>query len=58
MSEARRKQAYVETIVKPNRPDAALEPRRLRGILSTLVLSLLLYGIFSMILSSFREHLD
>jgi capsular polysaccharide transport system permease protein len=58
MSEARRKQAYVETIVKPNRPDEALEPRRWKGILSTLVLSLLLYGIMSMILSSFREHLD
>lgn len=58
MSEARRKQAYVETIVKPNRPDAPLEPRRLKGILSTLVLSLLLYGILSMVISSFREHLD
>lgn len=58
MSEARRKQAYVETIVRPNRPDAALEPRRFKGILSTLVLCLLLYGIMTMILSSFREHLD
>lgn len=58
MSEARRKQAYVETIVEPNRPDAALEPRRWKGILSTFVLGLLIYGVLSMILASFREHLD
>lgn len=58
MSESRRKQAYVETIVEPNRPDAALEPRRWKGIFSTFVLGLLIYGVLSMILASFREHLD
>lgn len=58
MSEARRKQAYVETIVEPNRPDAALEPRRWKSVLSIFVLGLLIYGILSMVLASFREHLD
>jgi capsular polysaccharide transport system permease protein len=57
-NEARRKQAYVERIVDPNRPDAPLEPRRLRGILATLVLGLFAYGILSMLLAGVREHTD
>lgn len=57
-NEARRKQAYVERIVSPNRPDAPLEPRRLRGILATLVLGLFAYGILSMLLAGVREHTD
>ena len=55
-NEARRKQAYVERIVQPNLPDAPLEPRRLRGILSTIILSLLAYGILRMLLAGIREH--
>ena len=57
-NEARRKQAYVERIAKPNIPDEALEPRRLRGILSTLVLGLVAWGIASMLLAGVREHQD
>lgn len=57
-NEARRKQAYVERIVQPNRPDAALEPYRLRGILSVLVVGLLIYGVVSMLLAGLREHQD
>ena len=55
-NEARRKQAYVERIVQPNLPDSAIEPRRLRGILATLILSLLAYGILRMLLAGVREH--
>ena len=55
-NEARRKQAYVERIVEPNLPDAAMEPRRLRGIFATLILSLLAYGILRMLLAGVREH--
>lgn len=55
-SEAARKQAYVERIVEPNLPDAPLEPRRLRGILATLAISLLAYGILRMLLAGMREH--
>lgn len=57
-NEARRKQAYVERIVSPNRPDAPLEPRRLRGIFATLVLGLFAYGIISMLLAGVKEHTD
>jgi len=55
-NESRRKQAYVERIVQPNLPDSAIEPRRLRGILATLVLGLLAYGILRMLLAGVREH--
>lgn len=57
-NEARRKQAYVERIVEPNVPDEALEPHRIRGILATLVLGLIAWGILTMLLAGVREHKD
>lgn len=57
-NEARRKQAYVERIVQPNEPDSALEPRRLRGIFSTLLLGLAAWGILSMLVAGMLEHKD
>lgn len=55
-SEARRKQAYVERIAQPSLPDKAEEPRRLRGIFATLVLSLIAWAILTMLLAGIREH--
>nr|WP_167302664.1 hypothetical protein [Sphingobium vermicomposti] len=55
-NEARRKQVYVERIVNPNRPDTALEPRRLRGIFATFVVGLIAWGILSLLLAGVREH--
>lgn len=57
-NEARRKQAYVERIVQPNLPDAPLEPRRLRGIVSTLILGLAAWAILSMLIAGMLEHRD
>lgn len=57
-NEARRKQSYVERIVSPNLPDAPLEPRRLRGIFSTLILGLAAWGIISMLIAGMLEHRD
>ncbi len=54
--DARRKQAYVERIVQPNLPDAPMEPRRLRGILATLVVSFIAFGILRMLLAGVKEH--
>jgi len=55
-AEARRKQAYVERIAQPSRPDKAQEPRRLRGILATLVLGFVAWAIMTMLLAGIREH--
>jgi len=57
-NEARRKQAYVERIVQPNVPDDALEPRRLRGVLSTFILGIVAWGIVSMLIAGVLEHKD
>jgi capsular polysaccharide transport system permease protein len=55
-SEASRKQAYIERIVEPNLPDSALEPRRLRGIFATLIISLVAYGVARMLYAGVKEH--
>jgi capsular polysaccharide transport system permease protein len=55
-SESLRKQAYVERIVEPNLADAPMEPRRLRGMLATLAVALVAYGILKMLLAGVREH--
>ncbi len=57
-NEAQRKQAYIERVVEPSRPDDAQEPHRLRGILATLAVSLLVWGVLSMLLAGIREHGD
>lgn len=57
-NDAQRKQLYLETIVAPSTPDAALAPRRVRAVLSTLVLSLVAYGILTMLAAGIREHRD
>ncbi len=55
-NEAQRKQLYLERIVEPSLPDKAQEPRRLRAILATLVLGLIVWGVASLTLTSVKEH--
>jgi capsular polysaccharide transport system permease protein len=57
-NEAQRKQLYLERIVLPNKPDQAMEPRRIRGILSTLAVGLVLFAVLTMLFAGMREHLD
>ncbi|MBB3926255.1 capsular polysaccharide transport system permease protein [Sphingobium jiangsuense] len=57
-SEARKQQAYIERIAQPSLPDTAVEPKRIRGILTTFVLGLIAFGILSMLLAGVREHRD
>lgn len=54
--EAARQQIYLEKIAGPSLPDGALEPRRLRSVLSTFGLSLLLWGVLAVLLAGMREH--
>jgi capsular polysaccharide transport system permease protein len=55
-SDAQRKQLYLERIVQPNKPDVPREPRRLRDVLITFVVSLIIWGILSLLLAGIREH--
>lgn len=57
-SEASRKQLYLERLVQPNLPDDALEPRRIRSVLTTFFLGLLFWGVISLVLHSIREHTE
>lgn len=57
-SEARRQQLYLERIVQPNKPDEALEPRRLRAIVATFLLGLVCWGVLAMLMAGLKEHRD
>jgi capsular polysaccharide transport system permease protein len=54
--EARGKQLYIQTIVTPNTPDEALEPRRMRYILTIALLCVTLYGVVWLIYAGAKEH--
>lgn len=49
-------QLYIERIAAPNRPDIAIEPRRLRDVAATFLLSLLIWGVTSLLVTAVREH--
>ena len=55
-NEAQRQTIYLETIAKPNLPDEAILPRRIRGVLTALVLGMVAWGILSMILAGVQDH--
>ncbi|MEI6334518.1 MAG: capsule biosynthesis protein [Methylococcaceae bacterium] len=57
-AEAQRKQLYLERIVHPSKPDRAMEPRRIRGVLSTLVLGLIVWGVLTLLIAGVKEHQD
>lgn len=57
-NEAQHQQLYLERLVQPSLPDIAVEPKRLRSILATFILSLIVWGIFSLLFSAVREHHD
>lgn len=57
-NDAQRKQLYLERIAQPSLPDMALEPRRIRGVVSTLLLGLVSWGILTMLIAGIKEHQD
>lgn len=50
------KRKYLERIVEPNLPDVALEPRRLRSILATLIFGFIAWGVLSLLVTGAKEH--
>jgi capsular polysaccharide transport system permease protein len=57
-SQARRQQLYLERISQPSLPDKALEPRRIRGIITVFLVGMIMWGILALLLSAVREHRD
>jgi capsular polysaccharide transport system permease protein len=57
-AEASQKQLYLETLVRPNLPDKAMEPRRFRAILTFLIVSIVGWAVVSILIASVREHAD
>jgi len=55
-NEAQRQQLYLEVISKPLEPDVAMQPKRIQGIIVTLVVGIIAYGIGSMLVAGIREH--
>ena len=56
--QAMKQQLFVEVIAKPSLPDEAMQPKRVRGVLATFVVGLLLWGVLSVIVGGVREHHD
>jgi capsular polysaccharide transport system permease protein len=54
--EAIRQQLYLERIAQPSKPDYPLEPRRIRLVVTVVVLSFIMWGILSLLLAGVREH--
>jgi capsular polysaccharide transport system permease protein len=54
--EAMKKRLYLEKISGPNKPDMAMEPKRIKGIFTVLIVGLLLWGMLSLIISGVKEH--
>jgi capsular polysaccharide transport system permease protein len=56
--EAIRQQIYIETVVRPNLPDEALEPQRWRYFLTVALLSIWSFLMLYLLVSGSREHLN
>ena len=57
-AEALQKQLYLETLVKPNLPDRAMEPKRFRSMFTFLIISIVGWAVASILIASIREHAD
>jgi len=57
-NDALRKQFYLERIVQPNKPDTAVEPRRIRSVIATFAIGMICWGILTLLFASIREHHD
>jgi capsular polysaccharide transport system permease protein len=53
---ALQKQLYLERLVQPSFPDEAMEPRRVRSVFTVFTLSLICWGVISLVLAAIREH--
>ncbi len=57
-NEAQRQQLYLERLVQPHVPDDAVEPQRVRTVLTIFVMGLILWGVLSLVVTSVKEHTE
>jgi capsular polysaccharide transport system permease protein len=57
-SEALRQQLYLDRLVQPSLPDKAMEPRRIRSVVTVLLVGLIAWGVASLLIAAVREHSD
>jgi capsular polysaccharide transport system permease protein len=57
-SDAQRQQLYLDRISQPNKPDKAMEPRRIRAVIATFILGMITWGVLSLLVAGVREHRD
>jgi capsular polysaccharide transport system permease protein len=57
-AEAMQKQVYLDTLVQPNLPDKAMQPKRFRSMFTFLIFSMVGWSVASIIIASVREHAD
>ena len=55
-SEALRQQVYLERVTQPSLPDVAQDPKRVRSILATFLMGLVVWGVLSMLIAGVKEH--
>ena len=55
-NEAQRQQLYLERVAQPSLPDAAMEPKRVRNILATFIVSMIIWGILTLLIAGVKEH--
>jgi capsular polysaccharide transport system permease protein len=55
---SQKQEFYLETISQPNLPDAAQEPKRFQNILATLLVSLIVWGVLTIVIAGVKEHHD
>ena len=53
-----KKQLYLERIEQPSVSDVSFKPARTYYTISTFIISLIIYGIFNLIIAGIREHKD
>ena len=53
---AQKQELYLETISRPNLPDAPQQPKRFEDILAVLLVSLMVWGVFSILYAGIKEH--
>jgi capsular polysaccharide transport system permease protein len=57
-AEARQKQLYLDRLVQPGLPDRAMEPRRLRYTFTAFLITLIAWGVASLLIAAIREHAE